>query len=110
MEYIGTIFVALVCLVLGYVMGRIKGRKDCIKDLTAGYPMPEDAVLFNKGVEEGRRQEKEDNLAIIKDNINCAARCMGESTGYEEFPYWDGAHDMANAIRREIEKEEQKDE
>ena len=110
MEYIGTILVAVICFWLGYVLGRIKGRKDCIKDLTAGYPMPEDTVLFNKGVVEGRRLEKEDCLAIIKDNVNRASRCMDEATGYEEYPYWDGAHDMANAIRREIEKEEQKDE
>lgn len=54
MEYIGTIFVALICFWLGYVLGKIvELRKD--------YPMPEDTVLFNKGVEEGRRLEKEDN-------------------------------------------------
>ncbi|MBR4757398.1 MAG: DUF551 domain-containing protein [Bacteroidaceae bacterium] len=33
MEYIGTIFVAIVCLVLGYVMGRIKKQQQAEKDL-----------------------------------------------------------------------------
>ena len=103
MDYIGTLFTAIIAFVLGYVWGRTAERRK-------GSPMPEDTVLFNKGVEEGRRLEKEDCLIIIKDNINRASRCMDEATGYEEYPYWDGAHDMANAIRREIETEEQKDE
>ena len=89
-----------------YKLGYAKGKADAGQK--EDYPMPEDTILFNKGVEEGRRLEKEDCLAIIKDNVNRASRCMDEATGYEEYPYWDGAHDMANAIRREIEREEQK--
>ena len=45
----------------------------------------------------------EQNLGIVKSNIERAQKCMEQSTGFEEYPYWDGAHDMANAIRREIE-------
>ena len=79
MEYIGTIFVAVICFVLGYVVGRIikkdtlqdiineaykQGRLDGINETIMSYPMPEDTVLFNMGVEEGRRLEKEEQTRL----------------------------------------------
>ena len=54
-------------------------------------------------VKENKMDYKEIILAIVNDNIKRAEKCLDESTGYDEYPYWDGACDMANAIRREIE-------
>ena len=77
MEYIGTIFVALICFWLGYVLGKIKKQQQSYDDgylqghfnalyeeQKDDYPMPEDTVLFNKGVEEGRRLEKEEQTRL----------------------------------------------
>jgi hypothetical protein len=36
------------------------GYEQAEKDLAMSYPLPEDTVLFQKGVEEGRRLEKDD--------------------------------------------------
>lgn len=55
----------------------------------------------------GAKYQSSKDLAIVNDNIVRAVKCMEQSTDSEEYPYWDGAHDMANVIRREIEMEEQ---
>lgn len=54
----------------------------------------------------GAKYQRSKDLVIVQNNTDRAAKCMEQSTGFEEYPYWDGAHDMANAIRREIEMEE----
>lgn len=36
------------------------GYEQAEKDFAMSYPMPEDTILFQKGVEEGRRLERED--------------------------------------------------
>ena len=46
----------------------IAGAKWQAKQLLKGFPLPEDTVLFQKGVEEGRRLEKDD-LALSIDDI-----------------------------------------
>lgn len=46
----------------------IKGYEQAEKDLGMSYPLPEDTVLFQKGVEEGRRLEKDD-LALTWEDM-----------------------------------------
>lgn len=48
--------------------GFIAGAKWHAKQLLKGSPLPEDTVLFQKGVEEGRRLERDD-LALSIDDI-----------------------------------------
>lgn len=38
----------------------LQGYEQAEKDLAMSYPLPEDTVLLKKGVEEGRRLEKDD--------------------------------------------------
>lgn len=45
-----------------------EGYEQAEKDLAMSYPLPEDTVLFQKGVEEGRRLEKDD-LALTWDDV-----------------------------------------
>lgn len=46
----------------------IKGYEQAEKDLAMSYPLPEDAALFQKGVEEGRRLERDD-LALTWEDM-----------------------------------------
>lgn len=54
----------------------IAGAEWQARQLLQGSPMPEDTVLFNKGVAEGRRLEREDMMKIITkdDNLEEAAK------------------------------------
>lgn len=88
MEYIGTIFVAVTNIVIGYVWGRIVERRK-------GSPMPEDTVLFNKGVEEGRRLEKEDEK-----EIRTLAERLAEAVLFE----WDNVVEIAKHTATAIEE------
>ena len=54
---------------------------------------------------------KEEILKIVQRYIDCTEKCMEQSEeGYEDgneddvarYHYWDGAHDIAIAIEREI--------
>lgn len=45
----------------------IKGYEQAEKDLAMSYPMPEDTTIFQKGVAEGRRLEREDWINLIAD-------------------------------------------
>ena len=63
----------------------------------------DDTILIEKAFKAGAEWMLNHNLIIVNDNIKRAEKCLDESTGYDEYPYWDGACDMANAIRREIE-------
>ena len=49
--------------------GFIAGAKWQAKQLLKGSPLPEDTVLFQKGVEEGRRLEKDDLALTWKDMV-----------------------------------------
>lgn len=46
----------------------VVGYMQAEKDLAMSYPLPEDTVLFQKGVEEGRRLEKDD-LALTWEDV-----------------------------------------
>lgn len=44
-----------------------EGYEQAEKDLAMSYPMPEDTTIFQKGVAEGRRLEREDWINLIAD-------------------------------------------
>lgn len=84
MEYIGTIFVAVICFVLGYVMGGIRMRRKILDYVSSRM---EDAETFK------------DESAI-----------NNEQTYYT---FWDGASNITKDILSAFcykQKEEQKDE
>ena len=56
----------------GCVDGFIAGAEWQARQLLQGSPMPEDTVLFNKGVAEGRRLERGDMMKDAVEGLICA--------------------------------------
>ena len=59
-------------------IAHLQGMEQMKGQLLQGSPMPEDTVLFNKGVEEGRRLERED---MLKDAVEGYVNYYEDSGG-----------------------------
>lgn len=60
----------------------IDGYKQAERDLAMSYPMPEDTILFQKGVEEGRRLEREEFSWVDVEHLYSIMLCLDK----EKYP------------------------
>ena len=74
------------------------------------YPRNEDRELnyrranYRIAYERGYKQAEKDTIAIIKDYVEKGIRCMEQSDKFQMHTFWDGFHNCAENILRELEE------
>ena len=56
--------------------------------------------------EEGYEQAEKDIIAIVKEYVEKGLRCMEQSDKFQVHTFWDGFHNCAENILREMEDKE----
>ena len=59
----------------------------------------------NGGYKEGYEQAEKDIIAIVKEYLEKGLRCMELSDKFQMHTFWDGFHNCAENILRELEDE-----
>lgn len=59
----------------------------------------------NGGYKEGYKQATQDIITIVKEYLKKGSRCIEESTESQIYSFWDGFHNCAENILRELEEE-----
>ena len=78
------------------------------------YPRDENHELnyrranYRIAYERGYKQAKKDTIAIIKDYVEKGVRCMEQSDKFQMHTFWDGFHNCAENILRELEERNEK--
>lgn len=66
------------------------------------------AKQYNLAYKRGYEQAKKDTIAIIKDYVEKGIRCMEQSDKFQMHTFWDGFHNCAENILRELEERNEK--
>lgn len=61
-------------------------------------------VEHREGFIVGYEQAEKDTIAIIKDYVEKGIRCMEQSDKFQMHTFWDGFHNCAENILRELEE------
>lgn len=56
--------------------------------------------------QEGYEQAKEDFIALVKQYLEKGERCMEQVDAFQMYPFWDGFHNCAENILRELDGEQ----
>ena len=80
-----------------------EGYEQAEKDLT-------DVAQFSSGLDgffygKGYKQAEKDIIAIVKEYVEKGLRCMEQSDKFQMHTFWDGFHNCAENILRELEDE-----